>query len=58
MNISKMQTKCLEACVKNLEHAKVHRSGGLLTGEQKALDDMKVELENRADIEYCKAHDC
>lgn len=58
MNLEQFSTKHLEGAVKNLEHAKAHRPGGLLVTEQKALTDMKVELEIRADSDYCKAHDC
>ena len=53
-----MNTKQLEECRKSLEHAKANRQGGLLVTEQKALDAINQELEDRADIAYCKAHDC
>ena len=43
---------------KNLEHAKAHRPGGLMNSEQAALDNITAELERRADVAYCKAHDC
>ena len=55
MDISTMDDKTLKGCVKALEHAKSNRPGGLLTGEQKALDNMRAELELRADEDYRKA---
>jgi len=48
----------LETIRKSLEHAKANRQGGLLIAEQITLDSVKAEQERRADIAYCKAHDC
>lgn len=58
MIIEHMNDEQLNACIKTLERAKAHRQGGLLQGEQIALDNLKAEAERRADVAYCKAHDC
>ena len=58
MTMERFDTKHLEQAKKSLEHASLHRPGGLLVTERKALVNIKMELERRADIEYCKAHDC
>jgi len=57
-NFEQFSTYQLEKCKEALEKVKKNRSGGLLVPEQKALDDILAELERRADIDYCKAHDC
>lgn len=56
--MEQFSTKQLKACKRALEHAKANRQGGLLVTEQGALDDINIELERRADIAFCKAHDC
>lgn len=58
MKLEQFSTRQLEQSKRTLERAKSLRGGGLLVTEQKALDNITTELERRADIEYCKAHDC
>jgi len=58
MRIEHLNDEQLNCCIKTLERAKAHREGGLLVTEQKTLDNLKAEAERRADIAYCKAHDC
>ena len=58
MIIEHMNDEQLNTCIKTLERAKANRPGGLLQGEQIALDNLKADAERRADIAYCKAHDC
>jgi hypothetical protein len=58
MKMTQFSTRQLRQAAKSLEHAKTNRPGGILKGEQAALDNIDAELERRAEIEYCKAHDC
>jgi len=57
-DMTEFTNRQLEGSKKNLEHARAHRPGGLLVTEQQALDDINTELERRADVAFCKAHDC
>jgi hypothetical protein len=50
-----LNTKQLNELKRTLEHAKANRQGGLLVGEQKALDAINQELQDRKEIEQLQA---
>jgi len=58
MIIHDISDKVLKRIKRDFEHAKAYRLGGLLVTEQATLDKVNAELERRADVAYCKAHDC